>query len=151
MSRSTGQCPSDSFSLTFVHCCGHILLTGVQLISFFFRYNRNFKGGHFYAIGWYVHHLIARFLPWSLNLGHRPVLVKEFHSAPVHPPPSGLFPWSISVQGEGWDSTRGTSTVLLGLVVEHRLRFSGLAMAATHEEDGSAILKLQGGSPGLLL
>jgi hypothetical protein len=101
MSRSTGQCPSDSFSLTFVHCCGHILLTGVQLISFFFRYNRNFKGGHFYAIGWYVHHLIARFLPWSLNLGHRPVLVKEFHSAPVHPPPpvSSLGPSASKVRG----------------------------------------------------
>jgi hypothetical protein len=41
---------------------------------------------HFYAISWCVHHLLAVFWLWRLNLGHRPILTKEFDSAPVHPP-----------------------------------------------------------------
>jgi hypothetical protein len=44
-----------------------------------------------------------------------------------------------------------TSAVLLGLVVELGRRQIGLATATTCEEDGGAILKLQGGSLGLHL
>jgi hypothetical protein len=31
-----------------------------------------------YAIGWCVHHLIAGFWLWGLNLGHKSILAKEF-------------------------------------------------------------------------
>jgi hypothetical protein len=43
---------------------------------------------------------------------------------------------------------QGTSAVLLGLVVKVGQRQSSLAMVATHKEEGSASLKLQGGSSG---
>jgi hypothetical protein len=33
-----------------------------------------------------IHHLLVEFWLWGLNLGHRPVLTKEFDLAPVHRP-----------------------------------------------------------------
>jgi hypothetical protein len=99
MSGSTGQCLIGTFSPIFVHDFGHILLTDAQLISFFFYCIHNFEGGHFYAIGSCVHHLIAVFRLWGLNLKHRPILAKEFDSAPIHsPPPSFSLGPSIGIR-----------------------------------------------------
>jgi hypothetical protein len=51
-----------------------------------------------YAVAWCVHHLLAVFWLWGLNLGHISVLTKEFDSAPVHPPPITSLSSSVGIK-----------------------------------------------------
>jgi hypothetical protein len=87
LSEIPGLCPLGSFSSMFVHCFGHILLTGVQLIAFFFRFFRNFKRTTSMLLVGVCSSFLVWFWLWGLNLGHRLFLVKEFDSVTVHPSP----------------------------------------------------------------
>jgi hypothetical protein len=78
---------TDSFSPTFIHYFVHILLIGCPIDHILFMLHSYLRGDHSYAIGWCVHYRLVVFWPWVLNLGHRPILVKEYYSAPVQPPP----------------------------------------------------------------
>jgi hypothetical protein len=86
MFGSTGQCLTETFSPTSIYGFGHILLTGCPIDSIVFLLHSQLQGDNLYAICWCVHHLLSMFWLWGLNLRHRPVLEKEFYSAPVHPP-----------------------------------------------------------------
>jgi hypothetical protein len=94
MYGSTKQCPTDSFSSTFIHCSGHIVLTRCSIDLFLFPLHSQLRRDHFYAIGRCVHHLVAGFWHWGLNMGHRPVPEKNLIRLPLTPPPSSRLPRS---------------------------------------------------------
>jgi hypothetical protein len=77
---------SDSFSPMLVHCFSNILLTRCPIDSIIFPLRSQLRGGHFYAVGWCVHYVLAGFCPWGLNLGHMLILAKEFDSTPFQLP-----------------------------------------------------------------
>jgi hypothetical protein len=70
--------PDWVFSLRVVHCFYHILLTVCSIGPILFPLHSYLQRDHFYTIGWCVHHILAGFYIWGLNLGHRPILAKEF-------------------------------------------------------------------------
>jgi hypothetical protein len=53
--------PYRTLSENLIHGFGHIFLTGCPIDPILFLLRSYIGGDHFYAVGWYVHHLLVVF------------------------------------------------------------------------------------------